>query len=91
MILQVLDMKNDKNCNYNSYLDHWEEGCCDTVNFCSEEFCDAFAVVGAHVKEVENESNRYVVPLCLKHTLKKDEAIALREGTLFITIACAPR
>ena len=84
MIVKTIDMSIASDCECNSWLDHWEKYSANRAMFCNDAFCVNLAAVGAHVIKVDSDDVRYIVPLCLQHTLPSGQQVELREDSILV-------
>lgn len=63
----------ERECNCDSWIDHWERFSGEKTNFCLASDCLAEATDGAHVVKVNsNDKSQYIVPLCHACNMRTD-------------------
>jgi hypothetical protein len=79
MKVKNLNGAGNHQCHCGSWFDHWKKFSGQIPCYCSEANCFFLAEVGTHVqKDVPNDLNWYIVPLCGFHNQSKAATLQIR-------------
>lgn len=70
----------DKDCNCESWFEHWEKSSGSKAKQCSVISCSHEAEVGAHVIRCDSsDESHYIVPMCHGHNQIEDECLTVNK------------
>jgi hypothetical protein len=74
MKVKNINGRRQNSCKCGTWLDHWVKICGQPLpNHCSEPRCMGKPELGAHVqKDSSTDTNWYIIPLCIKHSVKTE-------------------
>jgi hypothetical protein len=74
MIVKNINGRRQNSCKCGTWLDHWVKICGRHLpDHCAEARCMAKPELGAHVqKDDPSDTNWYIVPLCIKHSIRAE-------------------